>query len=155
GSAPRRPMTPAPGRATPASRRAGTRSARSSKTSYRTPRPRLAQSASGALSSARGDHPMRAAMFQGVGRPLAVERVPDLDPGPAEMIVAVRHCGICGSDLHLTEIADRSGGMAPLPAGAILGHEFAGEIVAVGRETHDRFRIGDRVTALPYLACGS
>lgn len=98
---------------------------------------------------------MRAAVFQGVGQPLAIRDVPDPEPGPTEMILAVRHCGICGSDLHLTEIADRSGGMAPLPVGAILGHEFSGEVVALGRAAGGRFRVGDRVTSLPYLACGS
>lgn len=98
---------------------------------------------------------MRAAIFQGVGRPLAVRTVPDPEPGPAELVVEVRDCGICGSDLHLTEVADAGGGMTPLPAGAILGHEFSGEVAAVGRAVAGRFRAGDRVTALPYIACGS
>lgn len=98
---------------------------------------------------------MRAAIFQGVGRPLAIETLPDPEPGPAELVLAVRDCGICGSDLHLTEIAETSGGMAPLPVGAVLGHEFAGEVAAVGRAVAGRFRPGDRVTALPYIACGS
>ena len=98
---------------------------------------------------------MRAAVFQGVGQPLAVATVPDPEPGPSELILAVRAAGICGSDLHLTEIADRSGGMTPLPRGAILGHEFSGEVVAVGANVAGRFRAGDRVTALPYIGCGS
>lgn len=98
---------------------------------------------------------MRAAVFQGVGRPLAVESVPDPEPGPRELVLAVHDAGICGSDLHLTEIADTSGGMTPLPVGAVLGHEFAGEVVAVGRDAAHRFRVGDRVTSLPYIACGS
>ncbi len=98
---------------------------------------------------------MRAAIFQGVGRPLAVTTVPDPEPGPAELVLAVRACGICGSDLHLTEVADGAGGMTPLPLGAVLGHEFSGEVAAVGRAVAGRFRLGDRVTALPYIACGS
>jgi (R,R)-butanediol dehydrogenase / meso-butanediol dehydrogenase / diacetyl reductase len=59
---------------------------------------------------------MRAAVFQGVGRPLAIRTVDDPEPGPGELLLAVRDCGICGSDLHLTEVADTSGGMTPLPA---------------------------------------
>jgi (R,R)-butanediol dehydrogenase/meso-butanediol dehydrogenase/diacetyl reductase len=98
---------------------------------------------------------VRAAVFRGVGRPLAIETVPDPVPQPGELVLAVRAAGICGSDLHLTEIADRSGGMAPLPSGAVLGHEFSGEVVAVGRDAAARFRVGERVTALPYIACGS
>ena len=81
--------------------------------------------------------------------------MPDPEPGPGEMILAVRDCGICGSDLHASAVTDGSGGMAPLPAGAVMGHEFAGEVVEVGRAVAGRFRAGDRVTALPYIACGS
>jgi (R,R)-butanediol dehydrogenase/meso-butanediol dehydrogenase/diacetyl reductase len=98
---------------------------------------------------------MRAAVFREVGRPLAIETVPDPVPGPRELVVGVRAAGICGSDLHLTEVTDTSGGMTPLAPGAVLGHEFAGEVVALGRDASARFRIGDRVTALPYIGCGS
>jgi (R,R)-butanediol dehydrogenase/meso-butanediol dehydrogenase/diacetyl reductase len=98
---------------------------------------------------------MRAAVFRGAGRPLAVETVPDPTPGPAELVLAVRACGICGSDLHAAEITDGAGGMRPLPPGTIMGHEFAGEVVAVGAGAAGRFRPGDRVTALPYIACGA
>src|SRR2546425_9206298 len=98
---------------------------------------------------------MRAAVFRGVGKPLAIEVVPDPEPGPAEVILAVRDCGICGSDLHATELTDGSGGMRPLRPGTIMGHEFSGEVVAVGGAVAGRFKTGDRVTALPYIACGS
>jgi len=98
---------------------------------------------------------MRAAVFRGVGKPLAIEAVPDPEPGPAELVLAVRDCGICGSDLHATEVTDGSGGMRPLSPGTIMGHEFSGEVVAVGAAVAGRFKTGDRVTALPYIACGS
>src|SRR5438876_3098528 len=98
---------------------------------------------------------MRAAVFRGVGKPLAIEVVSDPEPGPAELILAVRDCGICGSDLHATEVTDGSGGMRPLSPGTIMGHEFSGEVVAVGAAVAGRFKTGDRVTALPYIACGS
>ena len=98
---------------------------------------------------------MRAAVFHGVGRPLSIENLPDPEPGPSELVIAVKGSGICGSDLHLTEIADARGGIAPLPSGAVLGHEFSGEVAAVGKAVAGRFRAGDRVTALPYIACGS
>ena len=98
---------------------------------------------------------MKAAVFQGSGRPLEIRTVPDPEPGPSELVLAVRACGICGSDLHLSEIADTAGGMAPMPAGTVMGHEFAGEVAAVGRAVAERVRVGDRVTALPFIACGS
>ena len=91
---------------------------------------------------------MRAAVMQGLGRPLAIETVPDPTPGAGELVVRVGRCGICGSDLHMTE--DPAFGMG---AGDILGHEFAGEIVATGREV-ERFRIGDLVSVVPLRGCG-
>ena len=55
------------------------------------------------------------------GGSLSVEKVPDPEPGPGEVVLRVRACGICGTDLHL-----RQNG---LPAGTVLGHEFCGEVV--------------------------
>ena len=91
---------------------------------------------------------MRAAIFKGFGQPLAVEDVMDPTPGPDEIVVRVARCGICGSDLHLTE--NPSFG---LPPGAVLGHEYAGEIVAAGRDT-GRLKVGDRVAVSPHYGCG-
>jgi len=97
---------------------------------------------------------MRAAVFVGPGEPLQVRQVPDPEPGSDDLILEVRACGVCGSDLHVSEVHDRSGGMAPLGAGAIMGHEFAGEVVAVGAGARDDWRPGERVCALPYIAYG-
>jgi len=71
---------------------------------------------------------MKAAVFHGIGRKLCIEAMPDPTPGPGEVVVKVGRCGICGSDLHMTEDP-----MFGVPAGAVLGHEFAGEIAAVGK----------------------
>jgi (R,R)-butanediol dehydrogenase/meso-butanediol dehydrogenase/diacetyl reductase len=98
---------------------------------------------------------MRAAVFVEPGAPLEIRQVPDPQPGPSDIILKVKACGICGSDLHVSELHDRSGGMAPLPPGAIMGHEFAGEIVEVGREAAVLWKTGERVCALPYIACGT
>lgn len=88
---------------------------------------------------------MRAAIFNGVDRPLTIgERpVPALRGG--DVLVRVAFCGICGSDLHAATHAD-----AGLPAGAVMGHEFSGEIVesaAPGRSA------GERVCAVPLQEC--
>ncbi len=92
---------------------------------------------------------MRAAVMQGLHVPLAVETVPDPTPAPGELVVRVGRCGICGSDLHMTE--DPAFGRQ---AGDVIGHEFAGEVVALGREV-EGFRTGDLVSVIPLRGCGA
>lgn len=91
---------------------------------------------------------MKAAVFQALHQPLAVESVPDPTPGAGEVVVQVGRCGICGSDLHMSE--DPAFGTSP---GAILGHEFAGEVVATGNGV-ERLRTGDLVSVVPLRSCG-
>jgi (R,R)-butanediol dehydrogenase/meso-butanediol dehydrogenase/diacetyl reductase len=93
---------------------------------------------------------MKAAYFTKVGVPLEVRRVADPSPGAGEVVLKIHRCGICGSDLHMTD------GHSPhftLPENSSLGHEFAGEVVAVGKSVQN-LKIGDPVTALPYTGCG-
>lgn len=94
---------------------------------------------------------MRAAVFHGPGRPLTIETVDDPTPGDLQVVVKVGRCGICGTDLHMTEAHE--GGDAMLPAGAILGHEFAGEVVALGANVAN-VKLGDHVAVMPFVACG-
>ena len=96
---------------------------------------------------------MKAALFDAPGRPLTIETIPDPAPGPEDLILQVNACGICGSDLHLAD-ADGSRGMPPLPHGAVMGHEFAGTVVAAGAAVRDAWPDGTRVTALPAIGCG-
>lgn len=91
---------------------------------------------------------MKAPVFNGVGRPLAVETLPDPAPEPGQLVLKIGRCGICGTDLHMT-----SGLGETFPEGMVLGHEFAGEVVAVGADT-DGFSEGDIVAALPVMGCG-
>jgi (R,R)-butanediol dehydrogenase/meso-butanediol dehydrogenase/diacetyl reductase len=92
---------------------------------------------------------MKAAVFQGVHQPLTVENLPDPEPaGPHDVVVQVARCGICGSDLHIAE--DPTFGV---PAGVVLGHEYAGEVVAVGTSVKS-VKVGDRVTVNPLTSCG-
>lgn len=92
---------------------------------------------------------MRAAVFQEAGRPLSIETVDDPTPGDDQVVIAVSGAGICGSDLHMTQFA---GHCAP---GTILGHEYAGTVVALGRNAGGKWAVGDRVTALPLFPCRS
>ncbi|MCI0752209.1 zinc-dependent alcohol dehydrogenase [Teichococcus vastitatis] len=73
-------------------------------------------------------------------------------PGRGEVLIRVAAAGICGSDLHAWEWTPGYEFMAPhMPM--TLGHEFAGEVIAVGPEV-DSFTPGDRVTAWPTIGCG-
>lgn len=91
---------------------------------------------------------MQAAVFKALGQPLSVEQVPDPVPGPEDVLIKVGRCGICGTDLHITEDP-----IFGAPSGMVLGHEFAGEIVEVGSKV-DRVRRGDHVAILPVRSCG-
>jgi (R,R)-butanediol dehydrogenase/meso-butanediol dehydrogenase/diacetyl reductase len=91
---------------------------------------------------------VKAAVFKAPGQPLSIEALADPVPGPDQVVLQVGRCGICGSDLHMTE-----GPNSILPPGAVLGHEFAGEVVARGAAV-DHLKLGDRVTALPMSGCG-
>jgi len=93
---------------------------------------------------------MRAAVFKELGKPLDIEAVADPRPGPHDLILKVRNCGICGSDLHMTE----PGTIMPLPGGAVMGHEFAGEVMEVGRAVTHLWKPGDRVAGFPVICCG-
>lgn len=92
---------------------------------------------------------MQAAIFNGVGQPLTVERVPDPRPSQGEVLLRVRRCGICGSDLHMTEDP-----IFGIPHGAILGHEYSGEVVDVGRDVQ-QLSVGDNVSVVPIASCGA
>ena len=72
---------------------------------------------------------MRAAVLTAIGKPLEVETLADPTPGPKDVIVKVGRCGICGSDLHISEDP-----IFGVPAGVVLGHEYSGEVIEVGRE---------------------
>lgn len=72
----------------------------------------------------------------------------DLDdptPGPGELVLRVRACGICGSDLKAVEY---------LPPGFVMGHEFCGEVVAAASDVAAAWPHGTPVTALPAMGCG-
>ena len=66
------------------------------------------------------------------------------------MLIRVHACGICGTDMHIFDGAE---GAAPTPSGTALGHEFAGEVVAVGDGVH-AVNCGDRVCVDPNQLCG-
>ena len=89
---------------------------------------------------------MKAAVFREKNR-MAVTDVPKPSAGPDEVVLKVHNCGICGSDLHAVQYG------IGLPPGSVMGHEFSGEIAQIGAGVSG-FRVGERVTSLPYITCG-
>jgi len=88
---------------------------------------------------------MRAALCRGVGR-LVVQDVPRPTPGPGEVVVRVRDCGICGSDLHWYHDQMMIPSVCP-------GHEIAGEVAEVGAGV-TALRPGDPVALEGIASCG-
>jgi threonine dehydrogenase-like Zn-dependent dehydrogenase len=86
----------------------------------------------------------------------AVRDLPDPEIAPDEVLIRVRACGICGSDVHIYERDDDGymlyPGLIGLPV--VTGHEFSGEIVAVGDEVRE-LRPGDPICAEEIAWCGS
>lgn len=108
--------------------------------------------------SAAATSAKRAAMACSAWRNPRVEMVDIPEPvlGPQSVTIEVRACGVCGSDTHCVE-TDPSGyvifsGPAAFPC--VLGHEFSGEVVALGAEVQD-LSVGDLVTAEGMLYCGT
>ncbi len=91
---------------------------------------------------------MKAPVFKGVGKPLVIEALADPVPNAGELLLKVGRCGICGTDLHMTD-----GHAQTFPENSVIGHEFAGEVVAVGPGVSG-YRTGDFVAAMPVVGCG-
>ena len=88
---------------------------------------------------------MKAAVYEGI-RDVRVQTIPDPTPTPDDIVLRVKACGICGSDLHSYTTG------AFITPGQVMGHEFSGEVIEVGRHVVD-MAPGDRVTAMPFNAC--
>ena len=91
--------------------------------------------------------PMRSFQALAIGGPERIEftQIDLPEPGDDQVLIDVRACGICGSDLRLY----RQGEMDS----AFFGHEFSGKVVSVGTAIED-FKVGDRIAAGLARACG-
>ncbi|WEB45249.1 zinc-dependent alcohol dehydrogenase family protein [Streptomyces yunnanensis] len=78
-----------------------------------------------------------------------VTTVADPTPGPGEVVIAPAAVGICGTDAHIVD-----GEFAPTPYPIIPGHEFTGEVLALGTGVTG-LRIGEQVAVDPSLFCGA
>ncbi len=88
-----------------------------------------------------------AAVTESKGAPFEIRRVELDDPRPDEVLVRVAACGICHTDLIIRDQ------WYPVPLPAVLGHEGAGVVEAVGSAV-SKVRVGDHV-AMSYGSCGS
>ncbi len=105
---------------------------------------------------------MRAAVMR--DKKLVVDEIPDLEPGPGEVLVKTLACGICGSDLHALKHADRmaetsrrSGGpfVMDLERDLVMGHEFCVEVVEHGEGCQKTLKPGARACSIPVLIRGN
>lgn len=94
-----------------------------------------------------GDVQAKAVVFRGQDSTIEVETITVKQPGPGEVMIKVGACGVCHSDLSVTN------GTVPLPAPVILGHEGAGVVVQVG-EGVSEFQVGDHVISSFVYTCG-
>jgi alcohol dehydrogenase, propanol-preferring len=88
---------------------------------------------------------MRAMVMRAAGEPLEPADLPDPQPGRGEVLLRVRACGVCRTDLHVVD-----GELTEPKLPLIPGHQIVGEVVR-----SDRFAVGDRV-GVPWLGwtCG-
>ena len=91
---------------------------------------------------------MKATRFNGVGKPLTVEELPEPDVGPTGVLVRISGAGVCHSDLH---VIDGEVGTRQQPI--TLGHENAGIVEAVGSDVKD-VAVGDGVAVFGAWGCG-
>lgn len=89
----------------------------------------------------------KAVVHRELNKPVRIEEVEVLSPGPDEVMVKVAACGVCHSDLSATN------GTIPVPEGTVLGHEGAGTIVELGERVTD-LKLGDPVGISWIPMCG-
>ena len=92
---------------------------------------------------------MRAARFYKVGEPLKIDLIPVPRLGSKDVLVNIKACGICGSDIHIVYEGVTPTAYSPIT----LGHEPSGVIAASGSEV-EGWKVGDRVTVNPFIICG-
>ena len=90
---------------------------------------------------------MKAAVLRQTNTPLTIEDVQVSKPGPREVLVRTAAAGVCHSDLHFQN------GSYPYPLPAVLGHESAGIVEAVGSDVH-YVKKGDHVITCLSAFCG-
>jgi L-iditol 2-dehydrogenase len=89
---------------------------------------------------------MKAAVLRGV-HDLRLEELPDPRPADNEVLIRIKASGICGTDVHMWEGTNVEGTFPFIP-----GHEWAGEVVEVGKDIKT-LSVGDCVVGEPFISC--
>lgn len=87
-------------------------------------------------------------------RGLTLTEVEVPKPGPADLLVKIKACSLCGTDVHIYNW-DPPFSQGRLVPPKTLGHELCGEIVEIGSAVRGDFEIGDQVSAESHVACGT
>ena len=95
---------------------------------------------------------MKALVKDAQGPGLQLADVPEPEPGPADVKLRVLRTGICGTDLHIESWDDWAAATVTPPL--VVGHEFVGEVVAVGSGV-TKVEVGDLVSGEGHLVCGT
>ncbi|MEY2400152.1 MAG: L-iditol 2-dehydrogenase [Ilumatobacteraceae bacterium] len=90
---------------------------------------------------------MKAARFYAPGD-IRLEEVPDPEPGPGDVVIRVRNCSTCGTDVKISRHGHQN-----IHPPRTMGHEIAGEIVEIGDDV-DGWETGDRVQVIAAIPCG-
>jgi threonine 3-dehydrogenase len=94
---------------------------------------------------------MKALVKSGAERGLWLEEIPEPEIGINDVLVRVRSTGICGTDVHIYDWDEWAEKTIPVPMA--IGHEFVGQVVAVGSNVNDFFP-GDIVSGEGHVVCG-
>src|ERR1700723_4102971 len=94
---------------------------------------------------------MRALVKARAERGLWLEDVPEPEYGINDVLIRVRRTGICGTDVHIYQWDEWARQTIPVPM--VIGHEFVGEVAAVGANVSD-FKVGDLVSGEGHVVCG-
>ncbi|WP_026421771.1 L-threonine 3-dehydrogenase [Actinokineospora inagensis] len=94
---------------------------------------------------------MKALVKPAAGPGLELRDVPDPEPGPGDVVLRVLRTGICGTDLHIEAWDEWAANAVQAPL--VVGHEFVGEVVAIGAAV-TKVSVGDLVSGEGHLVCG-
>src|SRR3989338_9197474 len=83
---------------------------------------------------------------------MELKDVPVPSVGPNDVLIKIKKTAICGTDIHIYNWDDWAQKHIKVPL--VVGHEFVGEIVEIGKEVITYFKVGDRVSGEGHIACG-